>query len=536
MTRGFAGRCLVGAVVSLLGFAQHAAASDYTPLVQRGSSSFNTLFSPVPVAVPGGGTLPNSIAFDSNEAILFSFIGTNSGLKWRAFLPPGTKYFQATLYTFASPPATKVVARFENLPIGGVADVTPLNAAAIDNSTVLRTLVAGAELPFYSPESAGSLKLSSRGSGPESTARGGWVYFNTLQVPGDQIFKIETTVTVDETCYRSWFANAQFDVLGNPAEGAVHTCAGSTGGPTVIPLTGISLSTTSLVKGSGAVIVISPQPSNATLPGCSVQSTSNIPSLLNVSGSTISLGAGAAAITKTETATITCGTASAVVRVEPSAVALTGISLSAGTVPRDNIGPISILPVPSNASLSGTVCAANSPELLGLPSPYVNVIGNSVTLNAVNAIKLTENRKIPIVCALGGVNFSADLTITVPLQVATSADLNGNLVLNFNLAPNPTDFDGVKVGKSWVAAKIPAIAFLGSNDSWFFRTKSGWATLVLPNPDSVVFDTYTPLALTQNVSVALGLPESVLRYYSVEIHLGYQSTAGQFKNLGKIWP
>ena len=198
-------------------------ASSYTPLVQRGTTDFKTKFAP---------TSP-LLAIEDGEVILPSVVGETYLTHRRVFVPPGTKTLQMTMYTFASPPESKVLMRFGSPPIGTSQNVTPENAAAVDSEQIVQLLTANysLELPFSSPASAGSVILSSRSGVVQTvlTEAGGWLYINPVQLPGDRIWELNTRVTVDEAYYRDWYANTQWDSDGNPVEDVIHTRTGVEG-------------------------------------------------------------------------------------------------------------------------------------------------------------------------------------------------------------------------------------------------------------------------------------------------------------------
>lgn len=188
--------------------------TDYTAIVGRGNAGFGDVFA------PGSPSLP----VDGGRVSMYSVVGRSPKRKWRVWLPPGTCALQATLLTFVDmqtdAPGAKVLVRLGEPPVGGLASVTPENGAAVDLANVLAALVAGAEVPCYSPASAGAVKLSDgRIDSPPVTTTGRWLYINALQVPGDEIFEIVARVTVDEASYLAWYGSAVWDDYGNPAQG-----------------------------------------------------------------------------------------------------------------------------------------------------------------------------------------------------------------------------------------------------------------------------------------------------------------------------
>ena len=504
---------VLGLMVVLTG----AHASNYNPLVQRGSSGFNTKFEPSSPL----------LAISDGEVILPSVVGEAFQLQWRVFIPPGTKTLQMTMYTFASPPETKVLMKFGSPPSGSALNVTPENAAAVDITRVVQTLTAnggGVELPFSAPASAGALKLSSRSGELTQTIltnTGGWVYINALQVPGNRIYELNTSVTVDESCYRTWFAGAQWDASGNPAEDVTHTCSGSSGGT---PLTGITLSANSLVKGSSNAITITPTPSNASLSSCVPVYGGGVSNLVSISGGKISLAGGSNSITTTQSVTIQCGAASAAMTIEPSEVALTGIALSASSLAESSSGTVVISPKPANAVLP--TCTVGN--MFG-PSSQVKVAGNVISNDLTSSV-ITENLNLTVSCG----SHTAALLLTSPIKVVEGGDAT-HMTLGIDLIPTSTEL-GLP-GKVWIAARLPASGFFFPNDMWFFRTETDWKTvLTLPNPDSFKFKDIAVLTERQVISVDLGISKSDLQGFGVEIFMGYRTTTGAFKSLGKVWP
>ncbi len=186
--------------------------TDYLALVGRGTAGYKDVFAP---GSP-------SLGEDGQNVVMSGFTGNTSRLQWRIWIPPGTRSLQATLYTYASPPESKVLMRMHQPPAGGFDAVTAENAAAVDLDNVLALLLQGAEVPCYTPSGAVAVKLSSgRMDSPIVTTTGAWLYINALQVPGQQIFKLDSYLSVDAAQYLYWYANAVWDEQGNPVAGVV---------------------------------------------------------------------------------------------------------------------------------------------------------------------------------------------------------------------------------------------------------------------------------------------------------------------------
>ena len=517
-----------------VGVASSASASDYIPLVGRSNQSFSTIYSPDAFAT--GSIL--SIDSVAKEALLVSSLGQNNNLRWRTFLPPGTKVFEAALFTFSNPVETKVAGRFGAVPLSSIDQVTQTASDSFVRSEALPKLLAGNELLYFSPlvtfadgsqAGSGTTRLSARQedtSTPVVSTKGGWVYFNTLQSPGNFIKNIDVRVTVDEACYRNWFANAQFDLSGNPREDVEHTCSGSS--VPVVTLSQIVLSAASLTKGSSNTVNITPLPFGAVLPACSATDSSGVTSTqVTINGGVISLNPNAAGITSNQTTIIRCGQTTATLTIVPATVVatLTGISLSASSVFTTSTEAITISPLPAAAVLP-TCTAPLAP--FNFSSPYVRVEGNKVTLSAAG-MALTERKTIDVECGA----FRASFVLDVPVSVTESVEADGSLTLSFKLQPASSEIG--KLTKVWIGARLPATSSFVTTDSWFFRTPSGWQTLLLPNLDLLVFKTFPAVAASEDLVVPTEIPKDLLQYFALEIHLGYQTTAGQFKNLGRVW-
>ena len=198
--------------------------TDYQALVSRSTTGYRDVFAP-------GSPL---LAEEGDAFVMLSFTGSTPHLQWRIWIPPGTRSLQSSLYTYASAPDSKVLMRMHQPPIGNLASVTPENAAAVESTNVLSLLLQGAEVPCYAPDSAGAVKLSTgRMDSDIVTTTGGWLYVNALQVPGAQIFKIESYISVDKTLYMNWYEHAIWDDQGNPVLG-VMTSDGTS--PVVTPV------------------------------------------------------------------------------------------------------------------------------------------------------------------------------------------------------------------------------------------------------------------------------------------------------------
>ncbi len=188
---------------------------DYLALVGKGNTGYRDVFAP-----------DSPMLGDEGDTVsMYSVVGETNRMKWRVWLPPGTRSLQATLFTKVNESDTKVLLRMGEPPVGGPDSVTPESGAAVDLANVLTTI---GDIPCYSPPGAGNVKLSNGAiDSPPVTTVGQWLYINTLEVPGDSIFEIVVRITVDKAQYRAWYASAVWDIYGNPVPG-VHE-------PTTVP-------------------------------------------------------------------------------------------------------------------------------------------------------------------------------------------------------------------------------------------------------------------------------------------------------------
>ena len=186
--------------------------NDYLALVGRGNTGFKDVFAP-------GSPM---LAEEGDTVSMYGVVGITDRMKWRVWIPPGTRSLQSTLFVYASPPESKVLLRMHEPPTGWLDAVTPENAAEVDLTNVLALLLQGAEVPYYAPPViAGNIKLSDgRIDSSVVTTKGGWLYIHALQVPGNKIFELVARLTVDRAQYLAWYETAVWDDYGNPLPGA----------------------------------------------------------------------------------------------------------------------------------------------------------------------------------------------------------------------------------------------------------------------------------------------------------------------------
>lgn len=203
-------------------------------------------------------------------------------------------------------------------------------------------------------------------------------------------------------------------------------------------------------------------------------------------------------------------------------VTLSAYSLQVGVADAS----ITLAPSPSTATLP--TCTVEG-------TAYVGIAANKITLLA-SASNLTATTNQTIVCG----SFRKTIAI-IPSngsrveKLASTTDASGNLVLNVKLVRTASDIAGKTTASFWVAARIPTDGFFFTEDEWFFLTPQSWKQLVLPNPNSVVYESNKAVQQETTFAIPLGLTASDLAAFNVEIHFGYADTGGVFQNKGAIW-
>lgn len=266
------------------------------------------------------------------------------------------------------------------------------------------------------------------------TKKGHWVYIRMIN-PYD-LYKPTVIVLLDSATYKANYASIQWDANGDPvdtASGGGTTTPTTPPTPTTTPLTGITLTASSLLKGSSGTVTIIPTPSNASLGTC----TASPANLVTISGSTIALASGASAITTNTPVTVTCGSVSQTLTIIPNTVPLTGVTLSRSSIAStDTTTRVVLSPSPAGAALPSTCkvldTAGTESNLVTSISSSGSSYGFTVLSGTANLVKLIgQNQLLSVDCG-GGVKTA--FTVLMPL-VAKS--LIGN-ALEFNFLPSGT--------------------------------------------------------------------------------------------------
>lgn len=172
----------------------------------------------------------------------YTFGEFQGGSYMKFFVPPGVLEFKARYVGYKSIEPAQGSARLNVPPVTNPISITQDLAYAtanaggdphggLFNETILKNiLTANKEVYFYGPPESGGMAISYGGEylSPVPTS-GGYLYV-WFRYPGGRPISSTFTFIVDKACYENWFANARWDVNGNPDENATHTCSGSSGG------------------------------------------------------------------------------------------------------------------------------------------------------------------------------------------------------------------------------------------------------------------------------------------------------------------
>ena len=585
---GLASLLLLPAIV---GIAQ--AASSYIPLVGQEYSNYKTTYSPDRLLVEGAEvTLTTQVGNLSNDKLRLFFppgtkrlyismstyrVEQDARAAVRFKLPPVSVYADVTQEAFSA-----------------------TSSATSNLSKVAETLVSGTELRFYSPPLSGALSFSQPlSTNTYKSSEGGWVYFNMLSIPGGAIYNLQTRVVVDKTCYEQWYAasTTSWDTANNPSEDATHvcgtaptltgvtpsateftygsgqtitlspvpssaslgscsftpstaplsisgstvsltsavtapsadipvtiTCSGKTTSITIkastqVPLSSISLSAAQLTYGSTQTATITASPSGASLGTCSFSPTT---APLAISGSTISLVSSSSPPTSDTSVTISCSGKTQTLTVKPAVQeALASIALSGQELTFGSSQTLTITPSPASASLGTCTFLPTTAQ--------IQISGSTVSL--VNtATGPTSGATVSVTCT----GKSASFTLKPAETSISESETSSGLKLDITLRPVAADVS--KQATIWLAAKLSSENALFQGAVWFFNTGTGWVLQDVGNPAAMAFKTNETLAASGIYTLNTQFAKTVLTQAGVEIYLGYQTTGGTFKSIGKIWP
>lgn len=392
--------------------------------------------------------------------------------------------------------------------------------AAMKYDTVFKQLLAGAEV-IQTHDGGGTFTIAwgyANGSNSQLiTTVGHWLYIRFINQA--DLYQLMGSTLVNITAYQAGYGSIQWDANGDPVDTGSGTSPVVNPTPTTTPLTGISLSTSSLVKGSASTVAITPIPSNASLGTC----TSSPSGLVNIGGNTISLAAGASAITSATPVTITCGSVSQVLTIQPNTLpATTTISfskdslVSTDTDTDTKIGTLVVVsPSSSSASLPACNATQKTPSGASVASSFIHWADsptNSKFSLAAGAAVVTQPQTITITCGTA----TKDFTIRLPLTVTQSVDANGILTLSF-----PFNVGTSSASDLYVLAYVPDIivkSFGSVKDDLYVYQVTGdtWKPILFADPE--VEQTVTS---GSTVFINTGLPKTLLQGLNVYIYAAY---------------
>lgn len=302
------------------------------------------------------------------------------------------------------------------------------------------------------------------------------------------------------------------------------TCNGKTATLTVkastqVSLASISLSATQLTYGTTQTATITASPSGASLGTCSFSPTT---APLSISNSTISLVSSSSPPTSDTTVTISCSGKTQTLTVKPAAQeSLTSIALSGSEMTFGGSQTLTITPSPASASLGTCTFSPTTAP--------IQVSGSTVSL--VNtATGPTSDTTVSVTCTGKSASFTLKPAGTSVSETVTSSGLKLDITLR------PVTADVGKQATIWLAAKLPSDGALFQGALWFFNTGTGWVLQDVGNPAAMAFKTNETLATSGVYTLNTGLEKALMTQHGLEIHIGYQTTGGAFKNIGKVWP
>ena len=192
------------------------------------------------------------------------------------------------------------------------------------------------------------------------------------------------------------------------------------------------------------------------------------------------------------------------------------------------------------------VCTVNPAQLMLADSIIAALTPNAPVwlLNASSAAALTSATTVTFTC--GGQ--SASLTVnpagfatTMSTEVVTHAT-TGAVTLRVSLTRGTAEVTAGGSVDYWVGGLLPMNALFFNTDQWFFLATNsatnsvGWTQLTLPNPSAVAFKRgVQPTSATDVIEIPLGFSKVEAAPFKLQVHFGYKSGTGNFRNMGKIW-
>ncbi|MEN9373774.1 MAG: hypothetical protein RIR79_1326 [Pseudomonadota bacterium] len=421
--------------------------------------------------------------------------------------------------------------------------------AAMKQDLVFKQLLAGAEV-IQTHDGGGTFTIAwgyANGSNSQYvTPTGRWLYIRFINFA--DLYQVMGSTLVNLTAYQTGYTAIQWDTNGDPVDTGSSAVTPTTPTtpitPAVTPLSGITLSTSSLLKGSASTVTIAPLPSNASLGTC----TSSPANLVSINGNTISLAAGANAITTATPVTITCGSVSQTLTIVPNTVPLTGITLSQNSlVSTDATTRITLAPSPVGATIPATCKVFDG---TGTESNLVTALSSSGTsygftilTGTANLVKLIGQNQVLSVDCGGGVK--STFVITLPLTVTPNPEAGtvNNITsldkltdLTFTFTPSlPT---GVSAADLYIFVYVPAIPIsqFGAAKTvplYGYQVKNGytkvngtWTSIsnqllpILFTPPEA-YQPSTSSGVSMKVSLGYGVTGSVAASVKAEYYVAY---------------
>ena len=361
---------------------------------------------------------------------------------------------------------------------------------------------------------------------------GRWLYIRFINFA--DLYQVMASTLVNLTAYQTGYSSIQWNSVGDPvdtASGGGTTTPTTPPTPTTTPLTGITLTASSLLKGSSGTVTIIPTPSNASLGTC----TASPANLVTISGSTIALASGASATTTNTPVTVTCGSVSQTLTIIPNTVPLTGVTLSRSSIAStDTTTRVVLSPSPAGAALPSTCkvldTAGTESNLVTSISSSGSSYGFTVLSGTANLVKLIgQNQLLSVDCG-GGVKTA--FTVLMPLVITpnveagtSSAITNTSALTDLTFTFTPTLPAGVSTADLYVFVYVPAIPIsqFGSSKTvplYGYQIKNGY-TKVNGNWQPVS-NLLLPILFTPPEAYQTSTSSGT----SMKVNLGYGVTGG----------